>query len=338
MSKAKPFLFGTALGASAMFFALQYHVVHSHDGFQVVPRTPQQSVGLAYADIRSWSPSQWTDRPELARALMAHGSSDLIAESVASTLADSVSEDSSTLDELRAFLNSSEAASATQEHPTEKSDSEKSEGGTNNDLFRIPFPQDARTGALADPFRVANADEEVMESDSGSKSRFTADDVLQGLKESPEAMEPRTIRQSSPVTTANAASTRSPTTTGKSVAQQSQEMEERIFGKSPTTASQAAPQTILKPAANAAESESMFEEVRTQLENRAQEALSRAQDSLSETPGAATKSSAQSSVGYVRDKAAEMLPESAKSLLNGAAPEIDKTAKTPLIDFDPFLE
>ena len=199
MSKAKPFLFGTALGASAMFFALQYHVVHSHDGFQVVPRTPQQSVGLAYADIRSWSPSQWTDRPELARALMAHGSSDLIAASVASTLADSVSDDSSTLDELRTFLNSSEAAGVPQDDATDETDSEKSEGGTNNDLFRIPFPQDARSGAPADPFRIANAnaDEKVKESDSGAKSRFTADDVLEGLRDSSEAIEPRTIRQSS---------------------------------------------------------------------------------------------------------------------------------------------
>ena len=301
---------------------------------------PQQSVGLAYADIRSWSPSQWTDRPELARALMAHGSSDLIAASVASTLADSVSDDSSTLDELRTFLNSSEAAGVPQDDATDETDSEKSEGGTNNDLFRIPFPQDARSGAPADPFRIANAnaDEKVKESDSGAKSRFTADDVLEGLRDSSEAIEPRTIRQSSPATKADASSTRSSATPGQTVAQQSQEMEERIFGKSPATTSQAAPQTILKPAAKATESESMFEEVTTQLENRAQEALNRAQDSLSEKPGGATKSSAQPSVGYIRDKAAESVPESAKSLLNGAASEVDKTATTPLIDFDPFLE
>ncbi|MFN9956620.1 MAG: hypothetical protein ACK55I_26265, partial [bacterium] len=92
-SKAKPYIVGAALGASTMFFALQYHVIHSNNGLQIVPRTPQQSPGLAYVDIRNWTPSQWTDRPELARALMAHGSSDLIAESVASSLAETVSED-----------------------------------------------------------------------------------------------------------------------------------------------------------------------------------------------------------------------------------------------------
>ncbi len=84
---------------------LQFHVVRSHDGFQFVPRTPQHSLGLAYADIRNWNASQWTDRPELARALMAHGSSGLIAESVADSLADSVSSESATMDQLRSFLN-----------------------------------------------------------------------------------------------------------------------------------------------------------------------------------------------------------------------------------------
>ena len=73
----------------------------------MVPRTPQHSVGLAYADFRNWSPSQWTDRPALARALMAHGSSDLISESVAGSLADSVTEENSTLDQLRSFLDKS---------------------------------------------------------------------------------------------------------------------------------------------------------------------------------------------------------------------------------------
>jgi hypothetical protein len=54
MGKAKPFLFGGLLGTSFMFVAMQYHVIRSHDGFQLVPRTPQHSVGLAYADILSW--------------------------------------------------------------------------------------------------------------------------------------------------------------------------------------------------------------------------------------------------------------------------------------------
>ena len=165
MSKTKPYLFGTVLGASAMYVALQYHVVHSHDGFQMVPRTPQHSVGLAYADVRNWSPSQWTDRPELARALMAHGSSDLISESVANSLADIVTEENSTLDQLRSFLDQSvqdgvkSDAANLNEIPT----SSRKQAGTDADpddvLTRIPFPQDARNTVIADPFRVARKPE-----------------------------------------------------------------------------------------------------------------------------------------------------------------------------------
>ena len=86
------------------------------------------------------------------------------------------------------------------------------------------------------------------------------------------------------------------------------------------------------------ESESMFEEVTTRLENRAQEALNRAQEGLTEKAGTVTESTAKSSAGYIREKATELVPESAKSLLNGASSGAGKPGTTPTIDFDPFLE
>jgi len=49
-------------------------------------------------------------------------------------------------------------------------------------------------------------------------------------------------------------------------------------------------------------------------------------------------SSASSSSSYVRDRAAEMVPDSAKSLLNEMTPKLEKAAAAPLLDFDPFLE
>ena len=104
MSKLKPFVIGSIVGASCVFVALQYHIVRTHDGFQMVPRTPQHSIGLAYADIRDWNAEQWADRPELARALVAHGSSDMIASSVTENLADSITSENSTLDQLRSFI------------------------------------------------------------------------------------------------------------------------------------------------------------------------------------------------------------------------------------------
>lgn len=105
MSKFKPFLFGAILGAGLTVFALQFHVVHSHEGVRVVPRTPQASLGLAYADIRGWDAEKFTDRPELVRALVANGSKDLIAESVAENAIESATSEGGTLDKLRGFLN-----------------------------------------------------------------------------------------------------------------------------------------------------------------------------------------------------------------------------------------
>jgi hypothetical protein len=349
MSKAKPFLFGAALGASAMFFALQYHVVQSHDGFQVVPRIPQQSVGLAYADIRNWNASQWTDRPELARALMAHGSSDLIAESVASSLTDKVSEDTSTLDELRAFLNSPDAVRTPQQNAHDKSNSEKSGTGSDNDLFRIPFPQDPRSSALANPFRVAKAEDTLPQPGTVTSSRFSTEDVLEGLRDSetsgdarpqlpaqspvqsPAALSPVA---SSPVASSPVASSASPS---KSAAKQAQEMEDRIFGNTAAPARPAPQPTTPKPV-RPAETDSMFEEVKTQLENRAQEALSRAQDTFTGKATTAAENTAQSSGGYVREKASQLVPEAAKSLLNSAPSDAGKPTTTPPFNFDPFLE
>jgi hypothetical protein len=351
MSKAKPLMFGAALGASAMFFAQQYHVVQSHDGLQVIPRTPQTSIGLAYADIRNWSPSQWTDRPELARALMAHGSSDLIAESVASTLADRVSEDTSTLDELRDFLNGTKKELSSEgeiEFPDLTApratkpidDAEKSD----NDLFRIPFPQDAKTKAPADPFREArSADKsESLASDAGS--RFSSDDLLNDVRESTFNEVTERPSASSTVTppknsaTPSTSSTNAKTT--KSIAEQAREMEELIFGKAPPASSSGAkaaaptPKPIPKPS----ETDSMFEEVTTQLENRAQEALSRAQDAVKNKTSSAVENSTNSSLNFVRDRAAEMVPEAAKSMLNGSGSVTEKVSSSPLLDFDPFLE
>ncbi len=341
MSKAKPLMFGAALGASAMFFAQQYHVIQSHDGLRVIPRAPQQSVGLAYADVRNWGPSQWTDRPELARALMANGSTDLISESVASSLADRVSEDTSTLDELRGFLKGSSKDGSSTEGgllsvpSIDGSESDADRDGRNrvdeeeNDLFKIPFPQDAKTKAPADPFREARAAEKTTPVQSDAGGRFSADELMD---DRPAA------KTNLPAKETESKPTAVRPTPVKSVADQAKEMEERLFGKptSGTTAPKPAPKTTPKPA----ETDGLFEEVTTQLENRAQEALTRAQTAIKDKAVASAESSATASSNFVREKAVEMVPESAKTLLKsaGAAAESPKAATASLLDFDPFLE
>jgi hypothetical protein len=350
MSKAKPFLIGTALGASAMFVALQYHVVHTHNGFQILPRAPQQSVGLAYADIRNWTPSQWTDRPELARALMAHGSSDLISASVSKTLADSVSEDSSTLEELRAFLNKSatQAPETFGQKPPESGSNENSGAVIpENDIFRIPFPQDAKNvpkGAPAqqtpaDPFRSLRTADADAGDERAPGARFSTADVLAGLKDEPALagkpvvpLEPRPAAASG----------------NRSVAEQAKAMEDRIFGQGSAAPGQ--PRTANSSAANgqaskaaqptAAEApESMFEEVSTQLENRAQEALNRARQTGSKSPeSAAGKTSEAISPDFIRNKVQQVLSGVTGSSSSAPAAAVPAPSTSSLKDFDPFLE
>ena len=100
----------------------------------------------------------------------------------------------------------------------------------------------------------------------------------------------------------------------------------------------AAPKPAAKATPKPAESDSLFEEVSTQLENRAQEALNRAQDTLTDKAGSTTENRSKSSAGYIRDKAAELIPDAAKPLLNGNDATTDKAVNSPLSDFDPFLE
>ena len=346
MSNAKPYLFGAVLGASAMYVALQYHVVHSHDGFQMVPRTPQQSVGLAYADVRNYTASQWTDRPELARALMAHGASDLISESVANSLADGVAEENSTLDQLRSFLDTSamkhdaSAAPGLLEIPGSGTTPERTPEKNDDDLTRIPFPQDAKNTVVADPFRVAQGTETsnaitATPPRPNGTSRFTTADVIDGLRDDADLRVDSFIasppQKRGP---ANSQAQNGPTAARtRSTVQDAKAMEDRIFGGSASVS------TAPKPAPAAAATDSMFEEVSTQLENRAQAALQRATDAATDKASNTTSGAAKASESYLRQRIENAAPAAAKSIIKSeSVDDAAKSAGSLLDQFDPFLE
>ncbi len=145
MKNFKPAALGGLVGAALMFVALQYHVVRSHDGLQLIPRAPKASLGLAWADIRDWTAEQWADRPELARALVAHGASDLIAESVRRDVISRLGADTGAIGELRDLLN--ESVSSAEEDPLLND-----EPLFDDDSLTIPFPQESRRLEWGDPF------------------------------------------------------------------------------------------------------------------------------------------------------------------------------------------
>ena len=160
-----------------------------------------------------------------------------------------------------------------------------------------------------------------------SGSRFSTADVLEGLNDDPAQKSTIERTAATPPATTAAKS-------GKSVAEQAQEMENRIF----RTGSKAVGKPLSESGSNSDAAESMFEDVSTQLENRAQEALNRAKQVVSEKTDAAAAGSAGSSEGFIRSQLKEVIPDSAKSPLNGDSGETAKPATSILKDFDPFLE
>lgn len=340
MSNAKPYLFGAVLGASAMYVALQYHVVHSHDGFQMVPRTPQHSVGLAYADVRSWTPSQWTDRPELARALMAHGSSDLISESVATSLADTVADENSTLDQLRSFLNkpaqnlSVGSAGGLLQIPNDPRQTSNALAPL-DDLLPIPMPPETKHATLADPFQVAQGTAgpvgPTLNSTPPGASRFSAADLRDDLRNNADS--PADSFSYAPQQATSGSISRGTTATGAATtAQQAKLMEDRIFGNSPASGLPARPADIDA-------SQSMFEEVSSQLESRARAAINRAQSSVVEKATTANGNDPAAASNFVRQRLEQVTPEAAKSAIPNSAVNKSTSPESSLLDqFDPFLE
>jgi len=76
------FLGGLFSGLLLACLSYEYHFVMSEEGFLVVPKS-QSSLSNVYVDIREWSLTDWGDHPEVARALIADGRSDLVQTSVA---------------------------------------------------------------------------------------------------------------------------------------------------------------------------------------------------------------------------------------------------------------
>lgn len=268
MSRIRSFLFGTTLGAAAMFASLQFHVLRTDSGFKVLPRTPQQSLGLTYSDIRGWSADRWQDRPELARAILANGSGELIADSVAGSLRETLTENTATLDELRGFLDRTRPRNSARSRENTFVRTQKPVAENTPDSNERPIPFTATTPrplpggkTPADPFRKASPQEK--------SSRFSDTDVQQGLSGNNRTT-PTQTAPVSPNRTANPAE--SPA--AALIRQQAEEIEKRIFGNSSSDSS-TTPRSGLPPQTSTLP---VFEEVTASLEEQAHSLLAEARE------------------------------------------------------------
>lgn len=78
----KTFTAGLVLGMGGAMFVSHYHVVHTHQGVVVVPRTQKPPLRSSYVDIRTWGEAMWVNHPEVTEALQADGRTSLIGEAV----------------------------------------------------------------------------------------------------------------------------------------------------------------------------------------------------------------------------------------------------------------
>ena len=142
MKILKLLIYGWVAGCGLMFVALQYHVVYSDNGLQLIPRTPQATLGLAWVDIRNWDAENWTDRPALVRAVIAHGASDLMSESAAVRVSDSVDTQTGTIGQLQSLLNNSRSSKFSAPLCEEQGDNDRS--GSHQDNLAIPLFREMR--------------------------------------------------------------------------------------------------------------------------------------------------------------------------------------------------
>ncbi len=297
MNKFKPFLLGCVVGAGCIFVALQYHMVRGHDGIQFVPRTPQHSLGLAYADVRSWDAAQWTDRPELARALVAHGSSDLIASSVADSLADSITSGNSSLDQLRSFINESVAKPGIADDLLHDPIFSPQPGGFGadeaSDLLQVPFPDSARQ--IQPLQRLTTAPATPPSASVARASELSVEDVFSsgvgGLREN---LQPEFSQSDAPDESQ---------TSLRQIREETGALEDLLFGGS-TSNSAAADDS------GQDDSTGLFQDVTSLLDQRATDALARAREGFRDDVASAVDDGTKEVLGYVREQVRDSGPQS----------------------------
>ncbi|MEZ6122971.1 MAG: hypothetical protein R3C49_07325 [Planctomycetaceae bacterium] len=344
MSKFKPFLIGAVLGAGAMFVSLQYHLIQSQEGFRLVPRTPQASIGLAYADVRHWTAAEWADRPELARALVAHGSTDLVATSVSGGLMESISSEGSPLDRLRGMMNDSagsKSGSLFNEPGSLTIPDAKPSDPPARDLFSIPFPQEARQNT---PQQVASSfSEKTSTAERSAPAALPSiDEVLNSGMAGVETLQRPVLADREPLPSFNGQSATTATLPGQdSSSSEAQQLEEFLFGEpeaaSPADESDASEFSAFEEVTGSIRQETgrLLESAGTSLKYEAQDAFSSYSRKLQDAAQEQVRQAMPDSVAEMfRDDAAQQLMEKAGTTTADHLPPALKAIQN---GFDPFV-
>jgi hypothetical protein len=85
MARLNSFFLGLLAGAALTYFALGYHVLRTKDGFEVIRKTTP-TFAQSYVDVRTFDGGAWTERPELAAAVMKAGKEELLGDAALESL------------------------------------------------------------------------------------------------------------------------------------------------------------------------------------------------------------------------------------------------------------
>ena len=85
MGRLWSFVWGVVVGASLLYCVMTYHVVHTQDGLQVVPKITAGLPGT-YVDIRGFGIDDWARHCSLAMALIHADKGDLMGDAAMSPL------------------------------------------------------------------------------------------------------------------------------------------------------------------------------------------------------------------------------------------------------------
>ena len=79
------FVFGFIVGGIVVVGAQKYHVVRSDDGHHFVPKMGV-TFRETYVDVRTFSPNDWSQHPELAAAIVRSGKGHLMKNAAIDSL------------------------------------------------------------------------------------------------------------------------------------------------------------------------------------------------------------------------------------------------------------
>jgi hypothetical protein len=81
--------FGILIGGAAILTALNFHIVKTNKGFELVPKT---SLGLsdAYVDIRNFNVTDWANHKQLAADMVAAEKDHLLGDAAHESIGDEI--------------------------------------------------------------------------------------------------------------------------------------------------------------------------------------------------------------------------------------------------------